>query len=351
MKKSTAKKRPGLAEAGVRLQARVERISKLEQTIDGLHRQLNQVNPGVKLNEKWAARHLVDSAKFALSGCSDSSQRAMCKKSLQAEQERCRLAEVAHQEEEAKEQRLRAELAAAENELADLRRGCGIEEALSFQQSLDEAEKRIPEVKALIEEQERLIQEAKATIPSADTLQERREDILAGLSTGDATEAQLNAVDQELEALNAQIADASAKASEILGKAEPTLAGLRRKLKEAEEYLEELLLQKPEVTRLVLKSEAALVYFDYLKLGQELGEKFVRLMSLNALICSVPERRHVDHSILLMASVMKIPRFKIGPDAEAPSMSTVFSAVEQRIDLAREVEKQRLQAEGLTLLD
>jgi len=239
----------------------------------------------------------------------------------------------------------------AEKELAELRKGCGIEEALSFQQSLAEAEQRVPELKALVDEQERVIREAKATIPSAEQLLERREDILAGLSTGDATEAQLKAVDQELEALNTLIADASAKASQIVAKAEPTLAGLRRKLADAERELKKLTLQKPDVARLILKTQAALVYSDYLSLGEQLGEKFVKLMSLNALICSVPERRHIDHSILLMAPVMKIPRFKIGPDAEAPSMSTVFAAAEQRTDLTREAERARLKAEGFTLLD
>ena len=203
----------------------------------------------------------------------------------------------------------------------------------------------------MIAEQEQAIAAAKAAIPSAKQLLERREDILAGLSTGDATEGQLKAIDRELEALNTQIADASAKAADIISQAESTLAGLRRKLKEAEEDRDELLRQKPEVARLVLKTQAAVLYSDYLKLGKELGEKFVRLMSLNALICSIPERRRVDHSILLMAGVMKIPRFKIGPDEEAPSMSTVFAAAEQRIDLAREVEKARLKAAGFTLLD
>jgi len=355
MKKSTAKKQPELAEAGVRLQARLDRIEQLEREITDLRRS-NGALPihqalETKRNASWLKRQAQEKLeRDSMFGLTSDERRALQAECEKTQQECGRTASVLGAL-EAERANLLAAREAAEKELAELKKGCGIDEALSFQQSLAEAGQRIPELKALVEEQERLIQQAKGSIPSAERLQERREDLLAGLSTGDATEAQLKAVDKELEALNAQIADASAKTSEIIATAQARLGGLRRMLKEAEQELEKLTLQKPDVARLVLKSQAALVYSDYLKLGEQLGQKFVEMMSLNALICSVPERRHIDHSILLMAFQMKIPRFKIGADAEAPSMSTVFSAAEQRIDLAREAEKARLQAEGITLLD
>lgn len=356
MKKSTAKKQPELAEAGLRLQAQLDRIEELEQRIAALRRWSNTAAIQQALNEKREASYQVkllkEKLEFALAnGGLTREERQAVQNKIQTAEEQVRRATAAHLEASQIEEQRCADREAAERELADLRKGCGPDAALEFQRELIEAEERVPELKALVEEQERLIAAANVSVPSAVQLQQRREDILAGLSTGDATEVQLRAIDKEIEALNSQIADASAKASEILSKAEPTLAGLRRKLADAEGQVKKLTLQKPDVARLVLKTQAASVYADYLRLGEELGEKFVKLMSLNALICSVPERRHIDHSILLMASLMKIPRFKVGPDSEAPSMSTVFSAAEQRIDLAREVEKARLKAEGFTLLD
>lgn len=359
MFRKSTKKQPELAEAGVRLQAQMDRIEQLEKEITGLRRNKLEISPALQArnNARWLARQaeqkLEDQSRRYL-GPGDgmtNAERPALQREIQEAQDEYRRAEAALAQMEAEKAAQQAARKTAEAELADLKKGCGIDHALAFQQELAEAEKRVPEVKALVDEQERVIREAKATIPSAEQILERREDILAGLSTGDATEAQLKAVDQELETLNSHIADASAKSSEIIATAEARLAGLRRMLKDAEQQLEKLTLQKPEVARLFLKTQAALVYSDYLNLGEQLGEKFVKLMSLNALICSVPERRHIDHSILLMASVMKIPRFKIGPDAEAPSMSTVFAAAEQRIDLAREAEKSRLKGEGFSLLD
>jgi len=356
--KKTAKKQPELAESGIRLQARLDRIEQLEKEISYLCRNKLQIGPALSARNnarqqaRLAQQKLEDMSSRRMDGDGmTNGERRAAQLEVEQAQDVYHRAEAALAQMEAEKSAQQAARETAAKELAELRKGCGMEEALSFQQSLAEAEQRVPDVKALVEEQERVIREAKATIPSAEQLLERRQDILAGLSTGDATEAQLKTVDQELETMNIQIADASAKASDIIHTAEARLAGLRRMLKAAEDELQKLTLQKPDVARLVLKSQAALVYSDYLKLGEQLGQKFVEMMSLNALICSVPERRQIDHSILLMASVMKIPRFKIGADAEAPSMSTVFSAAEQRIDLAREAEKARLQAEGFTLLD
>jgi len=373
-KKTATQKTFEPAEASTRLKARLARMFDLEAEIERLdkilrwpHYEGSQKSPGVKYELQTATMNLrevrgqLSYAKQTLENERQRGERHMnselrpefkkAEDDFQAKTQEFERAERQVARLKEKHDALRTELDAAKAELAELKKGCGVEEALSFQQSLAEAKERLPELKGLVEEQEWLIREAKATIPSAEQLLERREDILAGLSTGDATEGQLNAIGKEIEALNSQIAAASAKASEIIAKAEPTLSGLRRKLADTERELEKLTLQKPDVARLILKSQAALVYSDYVKLGEQLGEKFVQMMSLNALICSVPERRHVDHSILLSAFQMKIPRFKVGLDAEAPSMSTVFSAVEQRIDLAREEEKARLKAEGITLLD
>lgn len=339
-----------LAEASVQLQARIERIAHLERRIEDLvHIRGSNDRSAALLTARNEARFRVRLAEQKL-GTASPEQRASFEAALRAAQKEFAGADLAYRENQETVESIRAELTAAQEELTQLKSGCGVEEALAFQHSLAEAEQRVPELKALVAEQERIIAEAQASVPSATELLERREDILAGIATGDATEAELKAVDKELENLNARIADASAKASEVMATAGPRLAGLQRMLKDAEQRLGKLKEQKPEVTRQFLKTQAALVYGDYLKLAHQLGEKFVQLMSLNALICEVPERRRVDHSILLMAFTMKIPRFKVGPDREAPSMSTVFDATQQRIDIAKEAERQRLIEEGVTLL-
>ena len=119
--------------------------------------------------------------------------------------------------------------------------GCvTLAELTAFQQALDNAERHRDAIQRLADAQQELINQANATLPAVPDRQPERQALLADIAMGNATEADLEALDRRIREASGNAEQGKATASPIIDRAAQTLAGLRGKLATAEADLQAL---------------------------------------------------------------------------------------------------------------
>jgi len=127
-------------------------------------------------------------------------------------------------------------------------------------------------------------------------LQQRREEMLADISLGKATQSDLKKIDVEIDQALRQDSGAVAGHRDAV----QTLAGLRKRLAEAEARRDTLREQVPLVLGEYFLAEAERTYAEYLKQAASVAAKMSRLVALEQLYVTYgkkdPSRNHFRYS-------------------------------------------------------
>ena len=159
-----------------------------------------------------------------------------------------------------------------------------------FQQALDHAERQRAAIQSLADAQQAVIDQAQTTLPAVPDLQPERQALLADIAMGNATEADLKALDRRIREASGNAEQGKATASPIIDRAAQTLAGLRGKLATAEADLQALNEKRRDLLLGYLQTEAEAEGKKYAELGLAAFASLKRILSLNTLGASLAGR-------------------------------------------------------------
>jgi chromosome segregation ATPase len=185
-------------------------------------------------------------------------------------------------EAEARLEELQEEEKAIIAEVFDL--DTAVEETILFRTRLSDAAQKVTQLQEQIALQEEVSDKTRSGLPSLDKLNRKREDLLAEIATGNATECQLSELDTLIESEKKRVSVALEDAETTIEHARQTIAGLNRKLTEAEDDLATLELRDKAVISRFLRVEAEKAGSDYARLAGELVGKFRRLVALGRIM-------------------------------------------------------------------
>lgn len=222
------------------------------------------------------------------------------------------------------------------------------EDVLEHLRQVDRSKNEVQNLQAAIEAQNHVVSEALATIPKPICREHKRQNLMAEIVLGNATEGDLKTLDEEI--LNEQkaIQGATNKVAPIIDKAQAALSGLGRKLQAAQDELLRLESRTSEVKNRFFVGEAEKVGAQFANHALHLKELYIRLVGLDEII----KKYDVNGIMAPTARRLFIPTFRLpqfeGLESPHYSDGTLFNPddefVGEQIDQAVKNEKLRLHA-------
>jgi len=206
-----------------------------------------------------------------------------------------------------------------------------VEETILFRTRLSDAVKKVTGIREQIALQEEAIDTTRAGLPSLDELNRKREDLLAEIATGNASENQLSELDSLIESEKEKASEALKGAETIIEHARQTIAGLSRKLTKAEDELAMLELNDKAVVSRFLRIEAEKAGSDYARLAKALVGKFRQLVALGKIMHARGLASIGEDNLRHFA----IPRFMLNVHDQAGSEGWYFDGNPVLLNLQR----------------
>lgn len=185
--------------------------------------------------------------------------------------------------------------------------GDPLEEVLAFQEAVVSAQQKVAFLTEAITGQEAIIRKINADLPSQGDLLRKRQDILAEIAIGSATQGDLEELDKQIAKEQEKISKAQKVAAPAAEDAKHAIAGLQRKLAVACEEVKGLEGQRRDVVLNFLAFEAEKMGAEYAHLAGEFVCKFRQLLALNTIITTVDNRSE----IFLGSSPFVLPTFDV----------------------------------------
>ncbi len=155
---------------------------------------------------------------------------------------------------------------------------------LTHQTATAAAESRLKAIQNAIAEQGTTLAGCSPQPDNTPAMKSRLEELLAEKVLGVDVSAEQAALEDELGKALAAQREHSEKSEPIARETRQTLAGLQRKLTEAQEDLHRLSIGGVEKMQGFLRSEAERIGAEYLAIGKDLAKKHAQLLALDTLI-------------------------------------------------------------------
>jgi hypothetical protein len=162
----------------------------------------------------------------------------------------------------------------------------------AFMQTFEQAKEDINKIHNAIEKQKALIAKASPEKRDMSSLNTQREQCLADIALGNASEEDLLKIDEEISQQKETIRKEAEEAIKVINPAQATIAGLKQKLTAAEEHLTRLKTEGRALLIAFFESEAEKEGKQYIRDAVKLSRSFKRMVAINGLI----ERYSVDGS-------------------------------------------------------
>ncbi|WP_022947698.1 hypothetical protein [Methylohalobius crimeensis] len=157
-----------------------------------------------------------------------------------------------------------------------------IKDLQSHQELLEQTRNRIKQTQAAIEENRRIIENAEPDMAELRRLKEAREDVLAAVSLGEATQKQVDSIDKEIQEAEIDIeAQRKAEAPKV-ARAREAINGLTRVLDAEKKRLDKLEAEAGPLLREYFEAEFDKAGADYIKAGRALADKYLTISRLAA---------------------------------------------------------------------
>jgi|GEM_PF-4975137 len=240
---------------------------------------------------------------------------------------------------------LRTELAALQAELSALDCSCSLQELLGIQEEMEAAGNEVGRIRQAITDQENKVAAAWEDVPSLQKIIEKRQGLLAQREIGQNVDAELAAIEQELEGGRQQVQEARTHAEAIEAQAEEITAGLKRMLYDKEKRLKQLQERiQPQAVKSFLLVRAEVLGGEYARAAEALVAKFTQLAALGSILSG---RDELDRSVLPWKNALrlKLPAF---PTASCQGLNSEH--VPWNNPAAIKAERQALQELGVLSL-
>lgn len=155
---------------------------------------------------------------------------------------------------------------------------------LAHQEAISDIDAVIANVSTLIAARQEEIVVAEAAIPSIDHLLRAREDLLASVAIGQAKSGDIKAFDAKIEGERQAHQEASAKAKRIAEEASQAIAGLQRKLTDAQEKCQAMHGKDQGLLREVVINHAETTGHAYVQAVLAVKDAYLRLIALDGLL-------------------------------------------------------------------
>lgn len=289
------------------VQERIARVNEIKEAMSRIRAELSAIHGKAARLGPAAADARVRLESFIHMNESGEKGRVTSpgkQQELQSLKEAAESASKAAREAKETEERLKNELAALQEELDNFTYTARVDEVTKHQAMITEAAQAVVSLKSLIAEQQAIVEKNKGL--SISGLYQDRQDLLAESVMGKDVAKEIKRLDGEIEAKEKELAQAEKKRND----AEYAIAGLNRKLADAETKLRSLEEEGKQILLHFLKGEAELVGDEYAQTVNELIRFYNRLLALDTLIMSYSE--DPGFSIKLPSSLrIQIPAFNL----------------------------------------
>lgn len=177
---------------------------------------------------------------------------------------------------------LNNEIIALEKSMASSRDGgtTGLEDVLAYQRDLREARDEIDHIQSLIDGQHAILSSTEQPLSFSGELQSQREVLAAEVALGKANESLLQELDQKIIQEKQEHERAANEKRPIIDRSHQTIAGLERKMAEANQKLNALEKMSTDVYSAFLFTLAEAEAQEYLDLAEQLIHKYLRLTAI-----------------------------------------------------------------------
>lgn len=226
---------------------------------------------------------------------------------------------------------------------------------LDHQERLAARSQAVKSIDAAIDEQQQKLTAAREGRPSPDGLAQRRQDLLAAEALGQVSEAERQAQEHEIDREVAQLKERFASVDQSISRGEAALSGLRKQREKANEQLQALRSQANAVLAPFIVAEAEKACVEYVNAALVVKERYLHLLSLSDILTPIGEDLQPRPNRLrgLDAGRFFIPSFNL-PQCMGivhPKLPGRLVSAEQ-LDYSGEQEAEiaRLHALGVTLI-
>jgi len=223
---------------------------------------------------------------------------------------------------------------------------------LSYQSEVVDAERIVDELRVAIQNTNFALEKLNSFTTVLPSLVIQRENVLADIAMGMDKQAELNQLDTDIcteESRKREHEEAVAKACSTL---KPALAGLQRKLTDAESELILLKEKKPTVIEGFLKSEAERLATSYVETAVNLARQLERIVAIGSMIKSYGGNIFNNYS----SQTLTVPLFSLAAclDNTHPAYRGQLKAVvevgpHQNLTPIIQAETERFKTQGVTL--
>lgn len=222
------------------------------------------------------------------------------------------------------------------------------EDVLEHLRQIEQAQKEVKNLQTVIEVLNRSIAEATAAIPQPINRPHKRQDLMADIVLGNATEADLTALDDEIAKEQKAFQDATKISAPKVQEAQTALPGLGRKLATAQAALQALETKTNEVSYRFFVGEAERAGAQFVNHALRMKELYTRLMGLDLILKGHDGEGIVVHGPKrLYIPVFRLPQFE-GLESPSSVRGTFFHADDdffgEQITQSAENEKTRVYA-------
>jgi len=206
------------------------------------------------------------------------------------------------------------------NKLADCTHNITLDDVMAVQSDIQKAQNEVDEIQALISKHNTAIQAGVESRQTLNELYQKRDDLRAELALGNASKADLTALDKEISAEKEKADSTDTKAKE----AQYTVQGLQRKLIPALGKVDELQSTSRAVVVQFFQGKLGRLVAEYSQQAQPLIETFKQVHALNQFMVDKFKRPTVAGASHMQ---MCIPAFsmKAVNGVVSPAADVVFS--------------------------
>ncbi|WP_029132696.1 hypothetical protein [Sedimenticola selenatireducens] len=241
------------------------------------------------------------------------------------------------------------EMAAIDKKLNFLGQGASADEVAVHQSIIIDLSEKIQQLQELIDEQHGFVGNARDGFFDLADLHQKRDDLLADIALGEATQEQLDPIDAEIAKMEQANAEQQAEKEKLAARANQVISGLVRKQQVLKLDLEKLERVTPKIMDQFLMNEAAAVAKVYQEQAKQAIVSLTRLAALERLITEQGER---SAPIFLTGNERQtfIPDSLINPVAPTVGPGILFKGLYPNSDLvidAVKAERERFEAMGI----
>ncbi len=239
------------------------------------------------------------------------------------------------------------ELSEIAHKLDNIDTTASVETVKHYMMQISNEVNKVEKIEGLMENQKGIINQlGDNSDEEIDQLQSRRSAILADITLGEAEDADLKAIDQEINALLEASSKSHIKDAPIMRNAQQVINGLMPKLEEAGKELKQLEDGLSKIMESFLISQGELIGKRYIKHAQGLIEEFKTLVAIEEVRISLSLNQEEAFGHLSSMNALRIPSLHLNcfneSEQHSPEQGILYSFVPMTPEKQAEINRSKM---------